>query len=312
MTAAQRVLTKGHGTGNDFLVFADPEDQDPITAEEVAALTDRHTGVGADGVIRAVRVGAAGQMLAGVPAGEARWFMDYRNADGSVAQMCGNGIRVFAAYLIAEGLAELADGEVVPIATRAGEYLVRREGADFVVDMGTWSVPGGADALAAGSDVQVEVAGLSMPRPGLRLALPNPHTVIALTDPAELDRADLGTEPVIRPEPVEGTNVELVVPLGEQDMEIVDEDGTVLGTESVGVAKMRVYERGVGETRSCGTGACAAAVAVRGWFGAGAPSTWYILVPGGRLRVSVLQGDHVELVGPAELVARVEPFRPAS
>ncbi|MGC0251079.1 diaminopimelate epimerase [Pseudactinotalea sp. Z1748] len=302
------VFTKGHGTGNDFLLFADPDDQHTLSAEYVVDLTDRHTGIGADGVIRAVLVSSAGGALADVPVRDAEWFMDYRNADGSVAEVCGNGVRVFVAYLIDEGLLEFPDGAAVPIATRAGELIVRREGEEFAVDMGTWSAPGGSEALVAGSDVQVEVAGLRAPRPGLRLSVPNPHTVIALTNPEELELADLSTVPVVDPEPAQGTNVELVVPLGEQDLDIVDEAGNVVGAESVGVVKMRVHERGVGETQSCGTGACAAALAVRTWFGEGAPNVWYVLVPGGRLRVSVLEDGHVELAGPAELVAQVHPF----
>src|SRR5699024_1646306 len=120
--------------------------------------------------------------------------------------------------------------------------------------------------------------------------------------------ADLRSAPRVEPAPPHGSNVELVVPLGEQELEVVDEDGGVVGSESVGVVQMRVHERGVGETRSCGTGACAAALAVRTWFGEGAPDTWYVLVPGGRLRVSVLEDGHVELTGPAELVARVQPY----
>ncbi|HLS25534.1 MAG TPA: diaminopimelate epimerase [Beutenbergiaceae bacterium] len=303
-------FVKGHGTGNDFLVYADPEGHHPLTAEQVQEVTARGTGVGADGVLRAIAVDAAVRtgLTEHQRTGEATWFMDHRNADGAPAQMCGNGIRVFAAFLIAEGLVDLGDGHVLPVATRAGQVMVRREGSEFSVELGPWSAPGGTEALRAGSDVQVQIAGMPAPRPGLRLALPNPHTVIALTDQAELEQANLSVPPSVDPAPPEGTNVELVVPLGEQDQDIVDEAGEVIGTESVGVAKMRVFERGVGETLSCGTGAVAAALAVRTWFGAGAPATWYVLVPGGRLRVTVFDDHYVELTGPAQLVARVQPF----
>ncbi|NTW38887.1 MAG: diaminopimelate epimerase, partial [Cellulomonadaceae bacterium] len=110
---------------------------------------------------------------------------------------------------------------------------------------------------------------------------------------AELDGADLTRAPRVDPPPPAGTNVELVVPLGEE----VTADGVV------GRLRMRVHERGVGETRSCGTGACAAALAVRTWAGNGAPDAWFVEVPGGVVRVRVLAGGHVELAGPAVLVA---------
>lgn len=305
-TAPIRTFVKGHGTGNDFLLFADLDGAAPLTGGEVVALTDRHTGIGADGVIRAVRSAAVPEGISWLQEDpDAYWFMDYVNADGSVAEMCGNGIRVFVAFLVRARLLELPDGHSVPIATRAGVLTVRREGADYAADMGKWSAPGGAQALADGFDASVAVAGLPDARPGLRLDLPNPHTVIALTDVDELDGVDLSEAPRVEPVPVHGTNVELVVPLGEREVELTDADGRVVGTKSIGVVRMRVHERGVGETLSCGTGACAAALAVRAWFGAGAPDEWVVLVPGGQLRVRMLENGHVELAGPAELVAEV-------
>lgn len=140
------------------------------------------------------------------------------------------------------------------------------------------------------------VAGLAVPRPALRVEVGNPHVVLVLADADELAGADLTRAPDVRPAPPHGTNVELVVPLGEQTI-----DGAVVGR-----LRMRVYERGVGETRSCGTGACAAALAVRTWAGAGAPDVWLVQVPGGTLRVRVLESGHVELAGPAVLVATGE------
>lgn len=302
MTSA-RTFVKGHGTGNDFLLYSDPDGESPLDDSEIVALADRHTGIGADGVIRAVRTAAAPEAADQVA--EAEWFMDYRNGDGSLAQMCGNGLRVFVAYLEREGLLELADGATTTIATRAGTLTVRKELDEYAADMGLWSAPGGEPALAEGFDVTVALAGLDEPRPGLRIDMPNPHTVIALADLELLEQVDLTTVPRVEPEPEDGTNVEVVVPLGEREVEVVDEDGTVVGTERVGVVKMRVHERGVGETLSCGTGACAAAVATRQWFGDGAPDDWVVLVPGGQLRVVMLDGGGVELSGPAELVGEI-------
>ncbi len=290
-------MVKGHGTENDFVLFDDPEARVDLTPAHVVALADRRAGIGADGVIRAVRSEAladGARALAQDP--RAEWFMDYRNADGSLAEMCGNGLRVFVAFLARRGLVDLADGASVVVGTRAGALTVRREGDALAADLGAFVFPGGEEAVAAGYDVNVSVPGLPDVRPGLRVAVPNPHTVVALGGLAELAAADLLSAPGVEPVAPEGTNVELVVPLGEQ----------IIDGRLVGVIRMRVHERGVGETRSCGTGACAAALAVRAWAGAGAPDVWRVLVPGGELGVRALPGDRVELSGPARLVAEID------
>jgi diaminopimelate epimerase len=287
-------FTKGHGTRNDFVLLADTKGELDLTPELVRALADRRGGIGGDGVIRLVPtalVPESRDVLAQDP--HAIWFMDYRNADGSVAEMCGNGVRVFAAFAESLGLVSFAGGTEVPVGTRAGVKRVRKEGDWYVVDMGPWFLPGGRDALRAGFDATVVVRGWEVPRPALSVDLGNPHTVLALAREDLLADADLTGAPVVEPVPPRGTNVELVVPLGET----VEEDGTV-----VGHVRMRVHERGVGETPSCGTGACAAALAVRVWGGPDAPDTWFVDVPGGTVRVRALPGDHVELAGPAELV----------
>ncbi|VTR76429.1 diaminopimelate epimerase [Cellulomonas hominis] len=294
-------VSKGHGTQNDF-VLVDGRTGTALDAQLVQALADRRAGVGGDGVIRLVASadlpeGAA--VLAEDPA--ATWFMDYRNADGSIAEMCGNGVRVVAEYARALGLWDPAGGELV-LGTRAGVRRVREAAgpageAWYAVDMGPWHLPGGADAATAGADAQVTVAGLDVPRAALSVDVGNPHTVLALADDAELAAADLTRAPAVEPLPPHGTNVELVVPLGEDRAA----DGTVVGR-----VRMRVHERGVGETRSCGTGACAAALAVRAWAGPQSPDVWLVDVPGGTVRVAVLPDGHVELAGPAVLVADLD------
>lgn len=289
-------FAKGHGTGNDFVLVADPDGEREITALQAAGLCDRHLGIGADGLIRAVRsenLPEGRDLLA--EDSEALWFMDYRNADGSVSEMCGNGVRVFVAFLIDQGLASLEPGEVLPIGTRAGVKRVERREAGFAVDMGPWQFIHAAQAEADAGDSLVTADGLDVPRPALSVSMGNPHTVVALAEDAELERLRLFAAPFVEPVPPHGTNVEFVVP------------AEPLVREGIGNIAMRVHERGVGETQSCGTGACAAAVAIRHWAGAGAPQRWDVRVPGGTVQVAFVTGaegaEHVELSGPAVIVA---------
>lgn len=279
-------FTKGHGTGNDFVVFADPEGEIDLSPAQVAAICDRHFGVGADGVLRAVRsarLPEGSAALAEDPAAE--WFMDYRNADGSIAEMCGNGIRVFARFLIDRGLADLEPGGTLPIGTRSGVRDVQRNATGFQADLGRWNLEGGEPLVRAKE--------LPVPRPGLGISLGNPHVVVALASAEELDGADLGYAPIVDPVPVHGANVEFVVAADP------------LVRDGVGHIRMRVHERGSGETLSCGTGAVAAALATRHWAGAGAPNQWRVDVAGGTVGVRMFpteDGEHVSLSGPAELV----------
>jgi diaminopimelate epimerase len=279
-------FTKGQGTGNDFVLYSDPDGRLPLSASQIAAICDRHFGIGADGVIRAVRsthLPEGAEALAEDDAAE--WFMDYYNADGSVAEMCGNGIRVYVRYLLESGLAELADGDTLPIGTRSGVRDVQRNLTGFQVDLGRWALDG--------SEPLVRAKELPVARPGLGLDLGNPHVVVAVADESELEAADLNYIPHIEPQPENGANVEFVVPREP------------LVSDGIGRIRMRVHERGSGETLSCGTGAAAAALAVRYWAGEGAPDQWRVEVPGGTVGVRMFpteDGEHVALSGPAELV----------
>jgi diaminopimelate epimerase len=279
-------FTKGQGTGNDFVLFADPDGEIDLTLDQIAAICDRHFGIGADGVLRAVRssnIPEGAKSLAEDEAAE--WFMDYHNADGSVAEMCGNGIRVFAKYLIDHGHTTLTDGNTLAIGTRGGVRDVQRNKSGFQADLGRWRLDG--------TEPTVRARELPVPRPGLGINVGNPHVVVALASDDELDSADLSYIPILDPEPAEGANVEFVVPL-----EPLVKDG-------VGRIRMRVHERGSGETLSCGTGAVAAALATRHWAGAGAPNQWSVQVAGGTVGVRMFpteDGEHVSLSGPAELV----------
>lgn len=278
-------FTKGHGTGNDFILVYDQDGTMRITPELVAALCDRHFGIGADGFIRVVKsehLIEGQQLLSHTP--EAVWFMDYYNADGSVAEMCGNGVRVFARYLTEKGLVELPEGQVLAVGTRAGVKDIQRSMSGFAVDMGRWGL---------GDEVLVKASHLDVARPGQSIDVGNPHVVVALAEDRELAALDLSRQPSIDPKPQNGANVEFVVPADP-----IMKDGT-------GFISMRVYERGVGETLSCGTGIVAAALATRNWLGSRAPNQWSVTVPGGTLGVRMFpteDGEHVGLSGAAELV----------
>jgi len=277
-------FTKGQGTGNDFVLVLDPAGELNLTSKQIAAVCDRHFGIGADGFIRVIKSqslpeGAAA--LAEEP--EATWFMDYYNADGSTAEMCGNGVRVFARYLTEKGLVDLGDGQTLSVGTRAGVKDVQRNMAGFAVDMGRWKLES--------DEVLVHAENLEVSRPGQGINLGNPHIVVALAHKSELDQLKLADAPVLKPTQPNGANVEFVV---ADDVK-----------NGVGYISMRVFERGVGETLSCGTGICAAALATRHWAGSGAPNTWQVTVPGGTLGVRMFpteDGEHVGLSGAAELV----------
>lgn len=275
-------FAKGHGTGNDFVIVDDADNARPLTPHQIAALCDRRTGIGGDGLLRVVR---AAKHPDGVgQAGEAEWFMDYYNADGSVAEMCGNGVRVFVAHLRAAGL---VDDSVLPVATRAGMRTVVTEGAVHRVDMGPARI--GPAAVA-------ELDGVT--HSGVAVSMGNPHLVCRVPDP---DLLDLTRAPRVDPALfTDGVNVEFVA-------DVVGAKATGSGPEKhsglsgrVGHIRMRVHERGVGETLSCGTGACAtAAVAL------GGPGVCEVDVPGGRLTVTVTDTTTL-LAGPAVLVATGE------
>lgn len=261
-------FAKGHGTGNDFVLLADPDGALVLSPSLVRALCDRRRGIGGDGVLRVV---AAGKHPEGVAmAGEAEWFMDYWNADGSVAEMCGNGARVFSRYLVAEGFAE--PGEWT-LATRAGLKPVRvPQAGDVTVDMGSPQRLGDSQAVIDGR--ALSGVGVSMGNPHLVCPVPAADLdVLTLEDPPGFDAAMFP----------DGVNVELSTPVGD------------------GHVRMRVHERGSGQTLSCGTGVCAVA-AVALWQAGRSTGDVVVDVPGGRLTVD-LDERTSRLTGPAVIVA---------
>ncbi len=273
MYLANRQFAKGHGTENDFVFLEDEESRFDPSASFVALLCDRRAGIGADGVLRVVSTRAAGLPAPspgpGLP--EPEWFMDYRNADGSIAEMCGNGLRVFARYLLDQ---HLADGPAFTVATRSGVRQVRAEpDGRITVDMGPVRVLGKGSAVISGTAYD-----------GLRIDVGNPHLACLVDEP--LDGFDLTAAPGLDPADFPaGGNVELVQRTGPA------------------AVRMRVHERGSGETRSCGTGAvAAAAAAAEGENGTG---SWQVTVPGGQLTVR-LEAATSWLTGPAVIVAEGE------
>jgi diaminopimelate epimerase len=263
---------KGHGTENDFVLLPDADGAggEP-SAALVRALCDRHAGLGADGVIRVVRTDATDDPAAVAARDEARWFMDYRNSDGSLSEMCGNGVRVLGRYLVDH------EGEdpstPLPVATRAGVKWLVFEGDRITVDMGRPRVEG-TTTVSVG-ERRWEAHHVDMG---------NPHAVAFVEDLA--DAGPLLDEPGFdRAVYPLGVNIEFVVRRGEQHV------------------AMRVHERGSGETRSCGTGACAVMVASALADGLGRGSTYDVDVPGGRLRIAWTDDDRVLMTGPAVLVA---------
>ncbi|WP_375295996.1 diaminopimelate epimerase [Saccharothrix sp.] len=252
---------KGHGTENDFVVLPDPDGLLDLTEERVRALCDRQRGLGADGVLRVVRPDFG------------PWFMDYRNADGSIAEMCGNGVRVFVRYLVSEGL--IPTGEST-IGTRAGQrHVIAHEDGTVTVDMGPARVFGTSSTTLGGTSFD-----------GVAVDVGNPHLACVTTTPvAGLDL--LRNTPTFDPEVFpNGVNVEYVNVLSD------------------GALRMRVHERGVGETRSCGTGTVAA---VASWLHATGQRVGKatVDVPGGQVSV-VVEEDTSTLTGPAVLLARGE------
>jgi diaminopimelate epimerase len=255
--------TYGHGTHNDFVLVFDSEDKLTFSPDQVKAICDRNTGVGADGFIRITKENN-------------QWFMDYRNADGSVAEMCGNGIRVMARYLQERNH---QPSGIYAINTRAGrKFLAVPDTGDISVNMGQVSqVPGEITATDNGNTYH-----------GLNIDMGNPHAVVFVDDLTKI--GDLKSAPVVTPADAypEGVNVEFVQFTGEIQL------------------NMRVFERGVGETQSCGTGTCAVALAATIKSKKSLPIKWIINPPGGQLIVEIDGHSNATLIGPAVIVKDVE------
>ena len=292
------IVYKAHATGNDFVVYADPDGEYEPTADEVRYLCDRHFGIGGDGLIRLAHPRAVSDLsdaqVADCKANGAEWFMDYRNADGSLAEMCGNGTRAITLFAQRQGLADRPGGRPFRLGTRAGVKTltslgdVPGLGKDvFQVEMGTWK-RGELDGY------EVTIPGVEGSARGTFVDMGNPHVVAVLEDAfatlPTVEELDLAVKPVVAPEIESDQNVEFVR---------IDEQSE---GDDAGEATMRVNERGCGETLSCGTGLCATAVTLRAKTGI---DHWTITVRGGTLRVDVTDTD-VKLTGSATIVGKIE------
>lgn len=262
---------KGHGTKNDFIILDDSYGMHEMHPDFIRAVCDRRSGIGADGVIRVVRSGSIREWD-GDPH---MWFMDYYNADGSTAEMCGNGLRVFARHLINE---QLVDTGSFDVATRAGiKHVEVAMHALISTDIGR--------ALVTDEDVTVSLDGDEWS--ATKVDVGNPHAVVFLDDDAVLEDLDLLRVPTWAPREAypNGVNIEFV------------------RIDGPGALSMRVHERGVGETMSCGTGVVATAAAYRDRTGH--EGRVVVTVPGGELSVD-FTGDEARLTGPAVIVGRGE------
>ncbi|MGN6780809.1 MAG: diaminopimelate epimerase [Marmoricola sp.] len=267
-------FVKGHGTRNDFVLLPDAGGRLDLTPAQVQWLCDRRAGIGGDGVIRVVRTDATDDPAAVAARGQARWFMDYRNADGSLSEMCGNGVRVLGLYLATH--ADVDPRNPLPIATRAGVKVLTFDADGITVDMGAPTM--GPSSTVGVGERRWEAAQVGMG---------NPHAVVFVDDLA--DAGALTEEPAhdtgVYPE---GVNIEFVRRVGEP------------GDRHLA---MRVHERGSGETQSCGTGACAVMVATALADDAERGTSYRVDLPGGTLHIVWTPDDRVLMTGPAELVA---------
>lgn len=276
-------FAKGHGTQNDFVVLPDLDAALALTPDAVAALCDRRRGLGADGVLRVTTAGAAAAagVFATLPEGVSAqdWYMDYRNADGSIAQMCGNGVRVFAHYLRASGL-ETRDEFVVGSLAGARPVVIEQFSpthAEVTVDMGKVNRLGAGSAVVGGQ--RFTGLGVDVGNPHLACVTDLSAAALAVLDvgaPVSFDTAQFP----------DGVNVE------------------ILTSPTDGSVNMRVHERGVGETRSCGTGTVAAALAALNHLGE-ETGTLVVRVPGGEVSVTITEATSY-LRGPSMLVAHGE------
>ena len=288
-------MIKAQGTGNDFVMYADRSGEHAPQKQDIIQLCDRHFGIGADGLIRITRPGHVAD-LDGHDAQKMRkegveWFMDYRNADGTLAEMCGNGTRATAQFLVQQGMLELEEGDAFKLGTRAGVKRITRMPDNPEVGRQLWRVDMGSWSMGAEDEYTVTIPGDTGSGKGTFIDMGNPHVVTVVEDAYStlpvLGELDLTRAPQVSPELPNGQNVEFAR---------IDN----LDTErDLGDASMRVYERGCGETMACGTGLCATAIVLRAKTQI---DHWRIRIPGGIVRVDVTD-DSVMLTGAAALTA---------
>ncbi len=273
MTSSGTPFRKGHGTGNDFIVVSGLDGLE-VSPKQAISLCDRHLGIGANGILR---VANASEFSSEFDLADASYFMDYTNADGSKSATCGNGLRVFARYLVEAGLEKRGQFQ---IGTRAGAVAVEISETD--ADFANIAITMGSLSLGP---MDVTVSTESGSWPAVCLGGMNNHAVSVVSDVA--DAGSLTQIPTALPDETypDGVNFEFIAPISPKHI------------------SMRTHERGVGETLSCGSGACAAAYVHATSNNLNAPWTVQVDVLGGTVFVDSSVDGTLTLRGPAQFVA---------
>lgn len=284
---------KTHAAGNDLLFVIDPDGDVQLSAEQVRLLCDRHRGVGASGLVRAVQTQALPQyakLLREEP--DAVWFLEHFGADGAAAELNGSALISYAHVLLSEGLSATERRDTLPISTRFGIHDVLQGAGGYSVDMGRWRM--GAERLL-GAD------GLRVARPALTVKLGSDCVVTVLASVDDLHRLRFSVPPSVDAEPIEQAMGVWVAP-----------DETVV-RNGVGQIHLRSFADGAGEVLSSANAAAAAALVFRHWGGSQMPHHWSVTQPGGRLGVRMFpteEGEHVSVSGSVETVFRAEVALP--
>lgn len=292
-------LIKGHGTGNDFILMLDTYNKIFLNPDLIISICNRYKGIGADGFIRAVKTSNI-KGLKGVNEEKDLWFMDYYNADGKKAEICGNGIRVFVHFLVYSNQITFRENKNIFINTRAGIKSIRMIKKNlYSVKFNDWFFNYPDKVYKNNFDSYVTIPNTNFKnQPAISVNVGNPHTVVLVNDFNTLSKLNLNYTPVVNPRPLYGSNIEFAV---------LNKNTKNLNNNIF----VRVHERGVGETQSCGTGACASAI-VQNFFLMKDNNILKfnnivkVNLPGGKLVVKFIKKTELEMIGKSELINKIK------